>query len=218
MPSLPAAFLILGVLGLAAALAWGFLKGPAKRRPAARRKRKATRADQVPAAPKGSSDLERLAWVVGKMTATPPRAVPLDIPLSELLTKTKPVEFAAAVSAACAATVTVDEAALRMNLKQFAQFLRALRRADAKPKGRKRSPKVAGDRMADWEPPQLALAAELGVKPEWEIEKALAHLTKEYLRQNARIHLAARAADRDAVQARLEQIGRLRDALRPDGA
>ena len=60
-------------------------------------------------------------------------------------------------------------------------------------------------------------ATELGVKPEWEIEKALAHLTKEYLRQNARIHLAARAADRDAVQVRLEQIGRLREALRPTG-
>lgn len=218
MPSLPAAFLILGALGLVAALAWGFSKGPAKRRSSARRKRKATRAEQVPAAPKGSSDLERLAWIVGKMTATPPRTVPLDVPLAELLAKTKPAEFATAVSAACGATVTIDEAALRMNLKQFAQFLRVLRRADGKPKGRKRSPKVAGDRMADWEPPQLALATELGVKPEWEIEKALAHLTKEYLRQNARIHLAARAADRDAVQARLEQIGRLRDALRPDGA
>ena len=56
------------------------------------------------------------------------------------------------------------------------------------------------------------------MRPEWEIEKALAHLTKEYLRQNARIHLAAREADRDAVQARLERIGRLRDALRPVAA
>jgi hypothetical protein len=218
MPSLPAAFLLLGALGLAAALAWGFFRSPAKRRPAPRRKRKATRADQVPAAPKGSSDLERLAWIVGKMTATPPRRVATDVPLAELLAKAKPAEFATAVAEACGAPVTADEATLRMNLKQFAQFLRTLRRADAKPMGRKRSPKVAGDRMADWEPPQLALAAELGVKPEWEIEKALAHLTKEYLRQNARIHLAARAADRDAVQARLEQIGRLRDALRPAGA
>ena len=127
-------------------------------------------------------------------------------------------EFATAVGDACRTAVTIDEAALRMNLKQFAQYLRHLRRAEQEPKGRKRSPKVAGDRMASWEPPLLALATELGVKPEWEIEKALAHLTKEYLRQNARIHLAARAADRDAVQARLEQIGRLRDALRPTGA
>jgi hypothetical protein len=216
MPNAFVTFVAAGALGLVSAILWLFLRRPTTRRPAPRR-RKASRADQVPAAPSGSTDVERLAWIVGKMTGTPPRQVPLDVPLTTLLAKVDPAEFAAAVTAACRTTVSIDEAALRMNLKQFAQYLRHLRRAEQEPKGRKRSPKDAGDRMAGWEPPLLALATELGVKPEWEIEKALAHLTKEYLRQNARIHLAARAADRDAVQARLEQIGRLREALRPTG-
>ncbi len=216
MPNAFVTFLATGVLGIVAAMAWLYFRRPTTRRPAPRR-RKATRADQIPTAPSGSTDLERLAWIVGKMTGIPPRQVPLDAPLAEVLAKVAPSEFAAAVGSACRTTVSIDEAALRMNLKQFAQYLRHLRRAEQEPKGRKRSPKVAGDRMVGWEPPLLALATELGVKPEWEIEKALAHLTKEYLRQNARIHLAARAADRDAVQARLEQIGRLREALRPTG-
>jgi hypothetical protein len=205
------------VAGTVGTVLWLYVRRRPRRRPAPRR-RKAGRADQVPAAPGGSTDLERLAWIVGKMTGTPPRQVPLDAPLDGLLAKVDPAEFAAAVTAACRTPVTLDAAARRMHLKQFAQYLRHLRRADQEPKGRKRAPKVAGDRMADWEPPLLALATELGVKPEWEIEKALAHLTKEYLRQNARIHLAVRAADRDAVQARLEEIGRLREALRPTGA
>jgi hypothetical protein len=217
MPNAFVTFLAAGALGLVAAILWLFLRRPTTRRPAPRR-RKASRADQVPAAPSGSTDVERLAWIVGKMTGTPPRQVPLDVPLATLLAKVDPSEFAAAVTSACRTPVTLDDAAQRMHLKQFAQYLRHLRRAEHEPKGRKRAPKVAGDRMAGWEPPLLALATELGVKPEWEIDKALAHLTKEYLRQNARIHLAARAADRDAVQARLEQIGRLREALRPTGA
>ncbi len=217
MPNAFATFAAMGVLGIVAAMGWLYFRRPATRRPAPRR-RKAARAAQVPAAPGGSTDVERLAWIVGKMTGTPPRRVPLDAPLEVLLAKVDPAEFAAAVAAACRTPVTLDAAARRMHLKQFAQYLRHLRRAGPEPKGRKRSPKVAGDRMAGWEPPLLALAAELGVKPEWELEKALAHLTKEYLRQNARIHLAVRAADRDAVQARLEEIGRLREALRPAAA
>jgi hypothetical protein len=40
-------------------------------------------------------------------------------------------------------------------------------------------------------------------------------VTKEYLRWNARIHLAAREEERASVQARLEAIGRLREALAP---
>jgi len=218
MPDAAVMFVAAGALGLVAAGAWLSFRRPTKRRPSPRRRRKATRAAQVPAAPTGSTDLERLAWIAGKMTGTPPRLVPTDVPLAELLNKTDPAEFAAAVAAAFALAASADEATLRMNLRQYAQFLRHLRRAGRPAKGRKRAPKVAGDRMAAWEPAQLALAAELGVRPEWEIEKALAHLTKEYLRQNARIHLAAREADRDAVQARLERIGRLRDALRPAAA
>lgn len=217
MPNAFVTFVAAGALGLVAAMGWLYFRRPTTRRPAPRRRR-AIRADQVPSAPSGSTDVERLAWIVGKMTGTPPRQVPLDVPLTTLLAKVDPAEFAAAVTAACRTPVTLDDAAQRMHLKQFAQYLRHLRRAEQEPKGRKRAPKVAGDRMAGWEPPLLALATELGVKPEWEIDKALAHLTKEYLRQNARIHLAARAADRDAVQARLEQIGRLREALRPTGA
>jgi hypothetical protein len=69
--------------------------------------------------------------------------------------------------------------------------------------------------MASLPPPLLALAAELGLRAEWELAKARDHLTREYVRQNARIHLAAKAEERDAVQARLEDIGRLRRALAP---
>lgn len=216
MPNAFVTFAAAVAAGIVGTAAWLYLRRPTRR--SAPRRRKAARADQVPAAPGGSTDLERLAWIVGKMTGTPPRQVPLDVPLETLLAKVAPTEFTAAVATACRTPVMFDEAARRMHLKQFAQYLRHLRRADQEPKGRKRAPKVAGDRMAGWEPPLLALATELGLKPEWEIDKALAHLTKEYLRQNARIHLAVRAADRDAVQARLEQIGRLREALRPTGA
>jgi hypothetical protein len=67
--------------------------------------------------------------------------------------------------------------------------------------------------MASLPPPLLALASELGLRSEWELARAREHLTKEYLRQNARIHLAAREEERDAVQAKLEAIGRLRKAL-----
>ncbi len=212
MTSLPIIFLALGALGLIGALAWGFFRSPSRRTTPPRR-RKAARASQVSTAPAGSSELTKLAWIVGKMTGVPPRKVSLDEPLATLLAKVDHAEFMVAVNAACRSNAKLDDAGRSMTLKQFAQFLRHLRRAEQAPKGRKRSPKIVGDLMANWEPPLLALAAELGLRPEWELEKARAHLTKEYLRQNARIHLATREADRTAVQNRLECIGRLREAL-----
>jgi hypothetical protein len=108
MPNAFVTFLATGVLGIVAAMAWLYFRRPSTRRPAPRR-RKATRADQVPAAPSGSTDLERIAWIVGKMTGTPPRQVPLDTPLAEVLAKVAPAEFAAAVGRTCRTTVTIDE-------------------------------------------------------------------------------------------------------------
>ena len=207
-------FLALGAVGLMGALAWGFYR-PAQRRDSPPRRRKAARASQVSTAPAGSSELTKLAWIVGKMTGVPPRKVSLAEPLATLLAKVDHDEFMVAVNAACRNKAKLDDASRGMTLKQFAQFLRHLRRAAQAPKGRKRSPKIVGDLMAHWESSLLALATELGLRPEWELEKARAHLTKEYLRQNARIHLATREADRTAVQNRLELIGRLREALSP---
>ena len=122
MPNAFVTFLAMGALGIVAAMLWLYFRRPSARRPAPRR-RKATRADQIPTAPSGSTDLERLAWIAGKMTGIPPRQVPLDAPLAEVLAKVTPTEFAAAVGSACRTVVIIDEAALRMNLKQFAQYL-----------------------------------------------------------------------------------------------
>ena len=74
---------------------------------------------------------------------------------------------------------------------------------------------TTGDALDRLDAPLLALASELGLRREWDLDQGRRQVTKEYLRWNARIHLADREEERAAVQARLEQIGRLREALAP---
>jgi hypothetical protein len=104
-----------------------------------------------------------------------------------------------------------------MTVAQFAAYAAHVRRGQRKPKagGRKRSPRTTGDVLDRLEAPLLALASELGLRRDWDLDQARRHVTKEYLRWNARIHLAAREEERASVQARLEAIGRLREALAP---
>jgi hypothetical protein len=112
--------------------------------------------------------------------------------------------------------LTLAEAGLGMTVAQFAAYVAHVRRGRRKAAGgRKRAPRTTGDVLDGLTPATLALASELGLRREWELEPARRHLTKEYLRWNARIHLATREEERAAVQARLEQIGRLREALTP---
>lgn len=192
---------------------WAGLRRKPRRAPAPHRRLR--KAAQIPASRAGSSDTERVMWVIGKMTATPPRKVPADGVLRDLIAKVDRDEFAAAIGREFRTEVTLGADNLGMTVAQFAHYARHLRRGQspAQPRGRKRSPKVAGDVLRDLPPPLLALASELGVRGEWDLEKSRLHLTKEYMRWNARIHLAGKESERAAVQARLEQIGRLREAL-----
>lgn len=202
------------ILGGAAWVLW--VRRPAKNKPK-KRPARAKKAEQVSASREGSSDVERIAWVIGKMTGTPPRKIPASRALGELLAQVDRVEFARAVGQEFKTTVELDETNLGMTVGQFAHYARHLKRGqkNEKPKGRKRSPRVAGDIMLEFPPALLALASELGVRREWDLDKARLHVTKEYMRWNARIHLASKEAERTTVQARLEQIGQLREALAP---
>lgn len=179
------------------------------------RRRRIRKARQIPASPAGSTDIGRIAWVIGKMTATPPRKIPPDGILRELIAKADQIEFTAAIGREFRAEVSLGEDNLGMTVAQFAHYARHLRRgrSPAQPRGRKRSPKLAADILRDLPAPLLALASELGVRGEWDLEKSRLHLTKEHMRWNARIHLARKEAERRVVQERLEQIGRLREAL-----
>ena len=194
---------------------WAGLRGEPKRKRSTAPRRRLRKAEQIPASRTGSSDAERVSWVIGKMTATPPRKIPADGVLRELIARVDRDEFTAAIGREFRTEVTLSADSLGMTVAQFAHYVRHLRRGQspAQPKGRKRSPKVAGDVLRDLPPPLLALASELGVRGEWDLEKSRLHVTKEYMRWNARIHLAGKESERTSVQERLEQIGRLREAL-----
>ena len=200
-----------GVLVLVVS-AWLAFRRPA---PPARRPRRRT--GGVTAAPTGASDAERVAWVLGKLTATPPRRVPRDGVLREVLGKVPAEDFLAAIGREFRTALTLEEDRLGMTVAQFAAYAAHVRRGRRKPKagGRKRSPRTTGDVLDRLDAPLLALASELGLRRDWDLDQARRHVTKEYLRWNARIHLAAREEERVAVQSRLEQIGRLREALAP---
>ena len=186
------------------------------RRPPARARR-APRRPGVTAAPAGSSDADRVAWVLGKLTGAPPRRIPRDGVLRDVLGKVAAEDFLAAAGREFGTELTLEEDRLGMTVAQFAAYAAHVRRGRRKPKagGRKRSPRTTGDVLDRLDAPLLALASELGLRRDWDVDQARRHVTKEYLRWNARIHLAAREEERVAVQARLEQIGRLREALAP---
>ena len=186
------------------------------RRPPARARR-APRRPGVTAAPAGSSDADRVAWVLGKLTGAPPRRIPRDGVLRDVLGKVAAEDFLAAAGREFGTELTLEEDRLGMTVAQFAAYAAHVRRGRRKPKagGRKRSPRTTGDVLDRLDAPLLALASELGLRRDWDLDQARRHVTKEYLRWNARIHLAAREEERAAVQARLEQIGRLREALAP---
>ena len=186
------------------------------RRPPARARR-APRRPGVTAAPAGSSDADRVAWVLGKLTGAPPRRIPRDGVLRDVLGKVAAEDFLAAAGREFGTELTLEEDRLGMTVAQFAAYAAHVRRGRRKPKagGRKRSPRTTGDVLNRLDAPLLALASELGLRRDWDLDQARRHVTKEYLRWNARIHLAAREADRASVQARLEAIGRLREALAP---
>ncbi|MGA0133718.1 MAG: hypothetical protein ACO3ND_05130 [Opitutales bacterium] len=198
------------LLPCAAAAAWLLIRGRAVRRAAPRPRRRAATA---PSAPAGSDDMTRAAWTVGKLAGLPPRKVPSDRPVGALLGKAARRRLGPALEREFGVAPPDVEALLGLTPPQLGRLMRQLlRRGRAKPRGRRR-PSSAGDVMADLPAPLVALASELGLRAEWDIARARDHLTREYLRQNARIHLAAKAEERDAVQARLEEIGRLRRAL-----
>lgn len=200
-----------GVLALALSAWLAFRRPP---RPARRARR---RPDGVAAAPAGLGDADRVAWVLGKLTGTPPRRIPRDGVLRATLGKVAPEEFLTAVGREFGTTLTLEEDRLGMTVAQFATYAGHVRRGQRKPRaaGRKRSPRTTGDALDRLDAPLLALASELGLRREWDLDQGRRQVTKEYLRWNARIHLADREEERAAVQARLEQIGRLREALAP---
>lgn len=204
-------------LALAAVLVLVVSAWLAFRRPAAPARRPRRRMGGVTAAPTGASDAERVAWVLGKLTATPPRRVPRDGVLREVLGKVPAEDFLAAIGREFGTALTLEEDRLGMTVAQFATYAAHVRRGRRKPPaaGRKRSPRTTGDVLDRLEAPLLALASELGLRRDWDLDQARRHVTKEYLRWNARIHLAAREEERASVQARLEAIGRLREALAP---
>jgi hypothetical protein len=186
------------------------------RRPPARARRAPRRAG-LTAAPAGSGDADRVAWVLGKLTGTPPRQIPRDGVLREALGKVAAEDFLAAAGREFGTELTLEEDRLGMTVAQFAAYAAHVRRGRRKPRagGRKRSPRTTGDALDRLDAPLLALASELGLRRDWDLDQARRHVTKEYLRWNARIHLAAREEERASVQARLEAIGRLREALAP---
>jgi hypothetical protein len=200
-----------GLLALLGVAWWAF------RRPAAAPARRARRTNTLPAAPAGARDVDRVAWVVGKLTRVAPRKVDLAAPLRTALGRTSPATFLAAAGREFRLELTLPADGLGLTVAQFAAYVAHVRRGRRPPPtgGRKRAPRTTGDVLDRLEPAALALATELGLRRDWELEPARRHLTKEYLRWNARIHLATREEDRTAVQARLEQIGRLREALTP---
>lgn len=185
-----------------------------------RRRRPARRAVPArrgtPLAPAGAEDAARAAWTVAKLAGVPPRQVPADRPVGGLLGPAARRRLPAALAREFGVEPPDAGALPGLSPAQLGRLMRQLlRRARRKPRAPRRRPATAGDAMASLPPPLLALAAELGLRAEWELAKARDHLTREYVRQNARIHLAAKAEERDAVQARLEDIGRLRRALAP---
>ncbi len=186
------------------------------RRPPARARR-APRRTGLTAAPAGSGDADRVAWVLGKLTGAPPRRIPRDGVLRDVLGKVAAEDFLAAAGREFGTELTLEEDRLGMTVAQFAAYAAHVRRGRRKPKagGRKRSPRTTGDVLDRLDAPLLALASELGLRRDWDLDQARRHVTKEYLRWNARIHLAAREEERASVQARLEAIGRLREALAP---
>ena len=199
-----------GLLALLGAAWWAF------RRPAAAPARRSRRTTKLPAAPTGARDVARVAWVVGKLTRVPPRKVDPAATLRDALGRTSPAVFLAATGREFGLELTLAPDGLGMTLAQFAAYVAHVRRGRRPAAGgRKRAPRTTGEVLDRLEPAALALASELGLRRDWELEPARRHLTKEYLRWNARIHLATREEDRTAVQARLEQIGRLREALTP---
>jgi len=207
-------FLPVAAVGLLALLgaAWGaFRRAPSAVRRPTRRKA------GVPAARRGAGDAERVAWVLGKLTRVPPRRIDGEATLRDTLGRVAPATFLAAAGKEFRLELTLEADGLGMTVAQFAAYVAHVRRGrrQAAAGGRKRAPRTTGDVLDRLEPAALALASELGLRREWELEPARRHLTKEYLRWNARIHLATREEERAAVQARLEQIGRLREALTP---
>lgn len=200
-----------GLLLLLGAAWWAFGRSPATPR------RRPRRRAAIPSAPTGAREVERVAWVLGKLTRVPPRKIAAEATLRETLGRTAPATFLTAVGREFGLELTLTEAGLGMTVAQFAAYVAHVRRGQRKAAagGRKRAPRTTGDVLDGLTPATLALASELGLRREWELEPARRHLTKEYLRWNARIHLATREEERAAVQARLEQIGRLREALTP---
>lgn len=180
-------------------------------------RRQRRRATGLTAAPAGASDADRVAWVLGKLTSAPPRRIPRDGVLRDVLGRVAAEDFLAAAGREFRTELTLAEDRLGMTVAQFAAYAAHVRRGRRKPRtgGRKRSPRTTGDVLDRLESPLLALASELGLRRDWDLDQARRHVTKEYLRWNARIHLAAREEERASVQARLEAIGRLREALAP---
>jgi len=193
----------------AAAAAWLLLRGK-RTRPAPRRR---ARSHTAPLAPKGSDDGERAAWTLAKLAGVPPKKAAEGRTVEALLGTAARKRLPDALEREFGVRPPDVDALLGLDAARLGRLMRQLKRGSkARPAGRRRVT-TAGEAIADLPPPLLALASELGLRAEWELPKAREHLTKEYLRQNARIHLAAKAEDRDAVQARLEEIGRLRRAL-----
>ncbi len=164
-------------------------------------------------APKGGDDGERAAWTLAKLAGVPPKKAAEGRTVEALLGAAARKRLPEALEREFGVRPPDAEALLGLDAARLGRLMRQLKRGKkARPAGRRRIT-TAGDAFAGLTPPLLALASELGLRAEWELPRAHEHLTKEYLRQNARIHLAAKAEDRDAVQARLEEIGRLRRAL-----
>ena len=72
--------------------------------------RRAMRRTGLTAAPAGSSDADRVAWVLGKLTGTPPRRIPRDGVLRDVLGRVTAEDFLAAAGRANSADDEVEPA------------------------------------------------------------------------------------------------------------